>query len=645
MKEGEFLASKVKKVLSVMLAVIIMISLVTSSYAYVDNFPNTHRNTGQNIADLIAVARTQIGYAELNPSTGFPIAHNGVAGYTKYGESFGAPTGEWCAYFVSWCARQAGISTSVLPRLGNCEASVKWYKNHSVFRTPSSGYVPKAGDIVFYNWAGGSTAKHVGIVTGVSGRNLYTIEGNTGDGRGYDCLAKTRDLTANYIVGYGVPAYNDANTYAGSHSFAGANSNNSYSDSIKYTTSKLAVITTSATEITSTNATLHGEVTNGGRLFIATAGFFFGTDKLQLAKYPVLTATTNSKLVMEMDVAGKVGELTPNTTYYYRTYACIDGRDYLGPMYAVVTVNDIPQQLLLSESSVHVGVGQTAEIMWAQVPYGSTDKGVTWKSADEKIATVTNEGLVKGIGYGNVKLTATTNYGSASAECQVDVLIPTVDNLQLINDSENSITLKWNSVADADGYILYRSESADEEPIEYQRLRADSTAFTDTKVEPGKRYYYSIVTMAKDAKYDSDPTPTIYATARLAKPINVKASVYGSWININWEKVDDAKTYLVYRANSEKGLYTVVGKVSTDGFVDHQVLAGQTYYYKVVASNGNEKTLSDYSEIASVEAQANQTPTIFAQKDVELPAVQPVPVESNDATIGRVHLTEKQFTF
>lgn len=630
------MASVVKKILSVILAVIIMMSIASVSYAYNDGFPNTHRNTGKNIKDLIEIAKTQVGYTELNTSTGSPIAPNDPAGYTKYGESFGAPTGEWCAYFVSWCARQAGIPTSVLPRLGNCAASVRWYKNYSVFRPASSGYVPKAGDIMFFNWSGGETAKHVGIVTGVSGDKVYTIEGNTGPGRGTVCCERARSRTANYVVGYGVPAYNDSGI---SYHFAGA------SGSLKYTSSKLSVITTAATEITTDNATLHGSATNAGRLLVSSAGFMFGNDKNKLTKYPMLSSTTSFELELDMNVAEKVGKLTPNTTYYYCTYVRIDGRDYLGPMYAVVTVNDKPQQLFLSDIAVHVGVGRTTRVAWTQLPYGSIDKGVTWKSADEKIATVTNDGVITGVGYGSVRLTATTNYGSASADCQVSVLIPTAENLQVVNDSEQCITLKWDAVPDAEGYIVYRSESPDEDPVEYQRLKGDATSFSDTQVSPGERYYYSIVTLAHDAKYDSDPTPTVQATARLAKPGNVTADILGSWINVSWDKIDEAKTYLVYRSTCEKGLYTIVGTVSSEGFVDHQVLAGQTYYYKIVASNGNEKTLSDYSDIVSVTAEMNENPTIFVPKDVELPSATPTPVQPNDATLGRVHLTSKNFMF
>ncbi len=630
------MAEKGKKIISLAVALLICLSFTLSAYAYVDNYPNTHRNTGRHIADLIAVAKTQIGYQELNTSTGYPIAPNASAGYTKYGASFGDSTGEWCAYFVSWCASNAGIPTSIVPRLGNCAATVNWYKNHSEFYARSTGYIPKTGDIIFFNWSGGSTARHIGIVTGVSGDKVFTIEGNTGSDRGYMCCARTRSRSASYIVGYGVPAYNDAKTYVGSYSFSNPSASSS-SNSIKYSTSKLAVITTTATEITATNAVLHGGVTNSGRLYVTNAGFFFGEDKLQLKKYPLVSSTSKSELELQMDVTQKVGALKPNTTYYYRSYARIDGRDYLGPTYAVVTVNDIPQKLMLSESMANVGVGQTVQITATQLPIGSTEKGITWTSSDETIATVTNDGVVKGVSFGKVKLTAKTNYGAATAECTVNVLIPSAANMELINNSEKSITVKWDAVEGATGYVLYRMESLDAEPIEIA-VDKTKTEFVDEDVISGNRYYYSLKTLAEKEEYNSDPTAVLYTTARLKSPEKVAAHNLGAWISVNWAEVDKAKSYIVYRALDENGLYTIVGKVTSNGFIDHNVFAGQNYFYKIVADNGNEKTVSDYSEVTSIMAKLDETVDI--EKDFDLlPSQNPVPKKSNDAQISRQYFS------
>ncbi len=615
--------TKLRKSMALVLAIVMIFGFTLSVSAYQDAYPNTHRNTGKNIADLIAVAKTQIGYAELHPSTGEVLdPESQIAGYTKYGDSFGYSTGEWCAYFVSWCARNAGISTSVVPRLGNCAASVEWYKKHSVYRPANSGYVPKAGDIVFFNWSGGATAKHVGIVTGVSGNNVYTIEGNTGPGRGNRCMAKTRKRSAGYIVGYGVPAYNDAGSHKESYSF---------SDSVKY--AKLAVVTTTATEITATNAMLHGSVTNSGRFRISSAGFFFGTDKSKLAKHSVITSTTSPEFHLEMDVASKVGELTPNTTYYYQTYVNIDGKDYLGPMYAVVTVNDKPQQLLLSEISANVGVGQTTVITATTFPYGSVSKGITWVSSDESIATVTNDGTVKGISYGTVKLTATTAYGPVSADCNITVLIPAPENVSLSNKSENSINLKWDAVDGAKGYVIYRNTEMDSEPCKFAEVDASSTEFEDTSVIPGEKYFYRVKTLATEEEYNSDLSSAVYSTAKLSVPENIKSERDGVWIDVTWDEVDGATGYLVYRSTSPDGLYTNIGKAYSNKYIDRTVMSAQMYYYKVVADNGNDRTHSDFSEITSTRAKF--VSSSVQNEDTMLSSMKPVPVENNDVRILR----------
>lgn len=623
------LAVKFKRAVSLLLVAVMLCSFSFSASAYYDSRPNTHRNSGKHIADLIAVASGQIGYVELDPASGQPLhPESNVAGYTKYGESFGAPKGEWCAYFVSWCATTAGIPTSIVPRLGNCASTVEWYKKHSVYRPASSGYVPKPGDIIFFNWSGGSTAKHIGIVTGVSGNNVYTIEGNTGPGRGNQCMSKTRSRTAGYIVGYGVPAYNDASYNYGSNQYPNSGSQ---SGSVKY--AQLAVITTSATEITSTTALLHGEIRNSGRFNISSSGFFFGTDKTKLKKYPVNSSTTATNIKLEMDAASKVGELTPNTTYYYQSYAVISGKTYPGPMYAVVTVNDCPQQLMLSDISTTVGLGRTINITATPLPYGTQSKGFVWKSSDEKIVTVTNEGAVTGVSYGTAKLTATTNYGSVSADCSITVLIPTPENVKATTAGENNIRLSWSPVDSAEGYIIYRNEDDISEMAEIARVDAGTTAFDDSTVTPGSKYNYRIVTIAKDEQYNSELSQTASAVARLCAPSKISASHEDNWINISWNAIGGAQKYYVYRATSENGLYTNIGKTYANKFVDRTALPEQDYYYKVFADNGDMRTRSEFSPSAMITTKVVSLETAenrFLTKQEELHGI-----DSNEASIVR----------
>ena len=58
------------------------------------DYENTHINTGNQIEDILAIAETQVGYAE------------GANNETKFGAWYPMNYNPWCAMFVSWCAEQ-----------------------------------------------------------------------------------------------------------------------------------------------------------------------------------------------------------------------------------------------------------------------------------------------------------------------------------------------------------------------------------------------------------------------------------------------------------------------------------------------------------------------------------------------------------
>lgn len=54
-------------------------------------------------------------------------------------------------------------------------------------------------------------------------------------------------------------------------------------------------------------------------------------------------------------------------------------------------------------------------------PYNAMDMTVTWKSSDEDVATVTDEGLVELVGVGDAVITVTTNEAGKEATCAITV--------------------------------------------------------------------------------------------------------------------------------------------------------------------------------------------------------------------------------
>lgn len=103
----------------------------------------------------------------------------------------------WCAIFVSWCAEQAGIPKSVIPKYQGCTDGVSQFK--SLGRWKDASYTPQAGDIIFFDSP--SNSGHTGIVVRCDGTTVYTIEGNTSDQVAERTYNKANPSRA--IAGYG----------------------------------------------------------------------------------------------------------------------------------------------------------------------------------------------------------------------------------------------------------------------------------------------------------------------------------------------------------------------------------------------------------------------------------------------------------
>src|SRR3712207_9204839 len=70
---------------------------------------------------------------------------------SKYGAWYGLDGNSWCAMFVSWCANEAGILNRTVPKYASCANGAEWYKSKERYKTRESGYIPKTGDVIFFN--------------------------------------------------------------------------------------------------------------------------------------------------------------------------------------------------------------------------------------------------------------------------------------------------------------------------------------------------------------------------------------------------------------------------------------------------------------------------------------------------------------
>ena len=139
---------------------------------------------GGNGGDLVSVALSQVGNVGGQPY------------WSWYG--FDSRV-EWCACFVSWCANESGCLGTMVPKFSRCVDGVAWFRGQG--RWQNSGYLPRPGEIIFFDWNGDMVPDHVGIVEKVDGGVIYTIEGNSAWDR---CRENQYAIGSSLILGYGI---------------------------------------------------------------------------------------------------------------------------------------------------------------------------------------------------------------------------------------------------------------------------------------------------------------------------------------------------------------------------------------------------------------------------------------------------------
>lgn len=106
----------------------------------------------------------------------------------------------WCAVFISWCANQANIPTTVIPKTASVTKMYEFFLKANLFQPKGNGYRPKSGDIMIQKSGGVS---HTGIVYDSDASKFYTIEGNTDNG----VYRREYKYDDNKLTGFGTPNY------------------------------------------------------------------------------------------------------------------------------------------------------------------------------------------------------------------------------------------------------------------------------------------------------------------------------------------------------------------------------------------------------------------------------------------------------
>lgn len=108
--------------------------------------------TGNWAEDLVSVAQTQLGYEqseknfEIDPADGVTLRY-----YSRYGQSYGNPYGEWDVMFLSYCLKYAGIPQSAIPQEASVLALRSSMSDMDWLLDGEDGSAADVGDIIIYN--------------------------------------------------------------------------------------------------------------------------------------------------------------------------------------------------------------------------------------------------------------------------------------------------------------------------------------------------------------------------------------------------------------------------------------------------------------------------------------------------------------
>ena len=148
--------------------------------------------------DIVNVASSQIGYTE--SAQNVLLNDDELNGYSRYGEWYGDPYGEWNAMFTSFALHYAGVD--VMSAAAEASSLMEAAKASGIF-TEADGYTARPGDIVFFAYAENATGEEVipqrtGIVAEITPEKLTTVEGDVNGKVDY----VTYELPEAAIAGY-----------------------------------------------------------------------------------------------------------------------------------------------------------------------------------------------------------------------------------------------------------------------------------------------------------------------------------------------------------------------------------------------------------------------------------------------------------
>ena len=205
-------------------------------------------------------------------------------------------------------------------------------------------------------------------------------------------------------------------------------------------------------------------------------------------------------------------------------------------------------------------------------------------------------GLTNGTRYSyQVQATTAASHSDFSARVSAIPLPPPPKSVPVVSAvaGNGKVTLTWSEVPGAPSYSIYRSTTG--AFIGLPIGTTTETTFRNGGLANDTTYFFTVAAHNIGGEGPRAAAVSAVPVAPPFAPQNPAAVPVNKQMTLSWSPSDGATTYTIYRStnNNRQASVPVATGVGGSRFIDDTVVDGETYFYRITASNdGGESTRS-----------------------------------------------------
>ena len=357
---------------------------------------------------------------------------------------------------------------------------------------------------------------------------------------------------------------------------------------------------------------LYAHVNYKGKLYKGYVSASYTT--ITTAKY--ITKKVKTKLPVKVSGSG---------TLYYRSnnpaICTVNSKGYVTgkkkgstTVYAIsatgsisgIKVSVVTSGVSVTPTAASLYTGQTKKLKTKLLPSKKKNSVKSFTSSNNKVATVSNKGVITAKSPGTAVITCKPNSGfSSKCTVQVRSATPSQPTLKAKATGYNSAAVSWTSQYGITEYRVYRKPQVG--PLKLVKaVPGTVTSLTDTNLETGVKYTYTVVAFrnvnGKIHKSASSKGVVVQPVPGKSKIKKVKAK--GKGVTFNFKAVAGATGYNIVKSTNKYKGYKKVAVIKAGQkltYYDKKLKKNKKYYYKVIVFTTVKGThyFGKYSKIKS----------------------------------------------